>query len=123
MNQQSSDRIVYCRREDLSYECRATLFDQEVNMSENIDFQFPMKKACNAAITSFCKDLPHGHARVIRCLQENVENSAMPKECKDQVQEYTTKAASDYRHLSSPYQSIRCLVSSILITRSCMFHP
>ena len=34
----------------LSYECKATLFDQEVRMAENIDFQFPMKKACSQDI-------------------------------------------------------------------------
>ena len=88
---------VMCRREDLSYECRATLFDQEVNMAENIDFQFPMKKNCSAAIDKFCKNVPHGHARVIRCLQENVENAAMPEQCKTEVAEYTAKTANDYR--------------------------
>lgn len=39
-----------CRRQELSYECKATLFDQEVRMAENIDFQFPMKKACSQDI-------------------------------------------------------------------------
>ena len=39
-----------CRRQELSYECKATLFDQEVRMAENIDFQFPMKKACRQDI-------------------------------------------------------------------------
>ena len=40
----------HCRRQELSYECKATLFDQEVRMAENIDFQFPMKKACSQDI-------------------------------------------------------------------------
>ena len=43
-------RLVACRRQELSYECKATLFDQEVRMAENIDFQFPMKKACSQDI-------------------------------------------------------------------------
>ena len=43
------------RRQELSYECKATLFDQEVRMAENIDFQFPMKKACAADMQRFCK--------------------------------------------------------------------
>ena len=38
-------------------------------MAESIDFQFPMKKACGAAIKQFCSSVPHNHARVIRCLQ------------------------------------------------------
>jgi len=121
-----SARVLRClqdSREQLSYECRATLFDQEVcsplplspppaidrwprssalrrllvavyvstpcgtelrvfvlwcvgagrhwqvRLAEDIDFKFPMKKACAKEITSFCKDVPHGHARIISCLQ------------------------------------------------------
>ena len=44
------DLLHDCRRQELSYECKATLFDQEVRMAENIDFQFPMKKACSQDI-------------------------------------------------------------------------
>ena len=86
-----------CRREDLSYECRATLFDQEVSMAESIDFQFPMKKACSSAIDQFCKDIPHGHARTIRCLQDNLENAAMPDACRKEVQDHVASIAKDYR--------------------------
>lgn len=116
-----SARVLRClqdSREQLSYECRATLFDQEVRpapalpvghpsmapqlgartpsaavygstqwdsaegcnaearrvsaqvrLAEDIDFKFPMKKACAKEITTFCKDVPHGHARIISCLQ------------------------------------------------------
>lgn len=45
-----SSLFLTCRRQELSYECKATLFDQEVRMAENIDFQFPMKKACSQDI-------------------------------------------------------------------------
>ena len=68
-------------------------------MAENIDFQFPMKKNCSTAIDKFCKNVPHGHARVIRCLQENMDNAAMPEQCKTEVAEYTAKTANDYRHV------------------------
>ena len=37
-------------------------------MAEDIDFKYPMKKACAWEITSFCKNVPQGHARVIRCV-------------------------------------------------------
>ena len=46
----SDNLLRHCRRQELSYECKATLFDQEVRMAENIDFQFPMKKACSQDI-------------------------------------------------------------------------
>ena len=54
-------------------------------MAEDIDFKYPMKKACAWEISTFCKDVPHGHARVVRCLEENIENTDMSKECKDEV--------------------------------------
>ena len=57
----------------------------QVRMAEDIDFKYPMKKACAWEISTFCKDVPHGHARVVRCLEENIENTDMSKECKDEV--------------------------------------
>ena len=44
---QGSARVIRCltnQRNALSPVCRATLFDEEVRFSENIDFQFPMKE-------------------------------------------------------------------------------
>lgn len=42
---------------------------QQVQMAEDIDFKYPMRKSCAWEISSFCKDVPHGRARIIRCLQ------------------------------------------------------
>ncbi|KAK9821811.1 hypothetical protein WJX81_008502 [Elliptochloris bilobata] len=95
-----SARVIRClqdRRSDLSYECKATLFDQEVRMAENIDFQFPMKKSCNADIDRFCKDVQHGHAKTIRCLQDNLADPAMSATCKTEVEKHVQHAAQDYR--------------------------
>ena len=39
----------------------------QVRFSENLDFQYPMKEACQAELTRYCKDVPHGNARAIRC--------------------------------------------------------
>jgi hypothetical protein len=67
---QGSARVIRClesQRGSLSSSCRATLFDEEVRFSENIDFQYPMKKACAKEIELFCPKVPHGNARVIRC--------------------------------------------------------
>ena len=69
---QGSARVIRClqdAREELTYECRATLFDAEVRMAEDIDFKYPMKRACTAEIQAFCSGVQHGQARVIRCLQ------------------------------------------------------
>lgn len=67
---QGSARVIRCltnSRDKLSPVCRATLFDEEVRFSENIDFQYPMKTACVREISQYCKDIPHGNAKVIRC--------------------------------------------------------
>jgi len=58
--------MCVCSRQDLSAQCSAQLFDEEVDMAESIDFQIPMKAACRREISTFCKNVPHGHARVIR---------------------------------------------------------
>jgi Golgi apparatus protein 1 len=66
---QGDARVIRClqtQREKLSSHCRAEMFNEEVRFSENIDFQYPMKQACLREIDRYCKDVPHGQARVIR---------------------------------------------------------
>lgn len=66
---QGSARVIRClqdNRNSLDQKCAAALFDHEVKMAEDIDFKYPMKRACAWEINSFCKDVPHGHARVVR---------------------------------------------------------
>lgn len=58
--------LLLGRRDQLSQLCSAQLFDEEVDMAESIDFQIPMKAACTREMGTLCKDVPHGHARVIR---------------------------------------------------------
>lgn len=41
----------------------------QVKMAEDIDFKYPTRKACAWEISNFCSNVPHGHARVMRCLQ------------------------------------------------------
>jgi len=48
-------------------------------MAEDIDFKYPMRKACAWEISTFCPNVPHGHARVIRCLQKEIDNEDMSK--------------------------------------------
>jgi hypothetical protein len=66
---QGSARVIRClqaQRDKLTLDCQATLFDEEVRFSDNIDFQYPMKVACKQEMATFCKNIPHGQARVIR---------------------------------------------------------
>eukprot|EP00798_Chlamydomonas_sp_ICE-L_P010489 gene10489-8455_t len=95
-----SARVIRClssKRNSLSPLCRATLFDEEVRFSENIDFQFPMKAACTSEMNSFCKGIPHGNARVIRCLQNNKDAKGFGSPCKVEIQSYENEMSKDYR--------------------------
>jgi len=93
-------RVLRClqdNREKLTYECRATLFDKEVQLSEDIDFQYPMKKSCGKEIDRFCKDVPTGNARVIQCLVDHDEETDFSQECRSEVKRYEIRAGQDYR--------------------------
>eukprot|EP00775_Hariotina_reticulata_P012795 gene12795-12923_t len=95
-----SARVIRClqsKRENLSSLCRAQLFDEEVNFSENIDFQYPMKQACLKEIDKFCSNVPHGNARVIRCLQDSKNQKEFGKACRKEVADYEHKSSQDYR--------------------------
>mmetsp|Transcript_2773 Transcript_2773/g.6900 ORF Transcript_2773/g.6900 Transcript_2773/m.6900 type:complete len:501 (-) Transcript_2773:276-1778(-) len=95
-----SARVIRClqdQREELTYECRATLFDREVRFAEDIDFKYRLKMACSAEAKLFCKDIPHGHARVIRCLQNNSEDPYMSTECKEEISRDENRENEDYR--------------------------
>lgn len=97
---QGSARVIRClqdNRKDLSYECKATLFDQEVRMAEDIDFKYPMKQACQAELERFCGDVPQGHAQQVRCLQEHILEPEMSAECKDEVERDMIRMNQDYR--------------------------
>eukprot|EP00873_Tetraselmis_striata_P011681 jgi/Tetstr1/431945/TSEL_002252.t1 len=95
-----SARVIRClqdQRESLSFECRATLFDQEVRMSESLDFQYPMKKACKGELKQFCAAVPAGNARQIRCLQEHTEDADMGPACREEVERQEHRQSEDYR--------------------------
>lgn len=95
-----SARVIRClsnQRDSLSPICRATLFDEEVRFSENIDFQFPLKAACTREISTFCKDIPHGNARVLRCLQEKKRSKGFGEACRIEVIKYENTISKDYR--------------------------
>ncbi|MEW5299471.1 MAG: hypothetical protein WDW36_002486 [Sanguina aurantia] len=95
-----SARVIRCltnSRDKLSPVCRATLFDEEVRFSENIDFQYPMKTACVREISQYCKDIPHGNAKVIRCLQNKKDEKDFGKPCREEVVTYEAEISKDYR--------------------------
>ena len=59
-------RCLMGQREALSPACAAMLFDTQVAMAENIDYNWPLKKACYVEIERHCGGVQHGRARVYR---------------------------------------------------------
>jgi golgi apparatus protein 1 len=76
-------RCLQEKRDHLSDQCRSTLFDQEVTMSESIEFNKPMQDACAEEIETFCDGIPSGHARVLWCLQQHQEEADFGSACHD----------------------------------------
>jgi len=95
-----SARIIGCfqqNRNQLSFECKAALFDQEQQMAEDIDFLYPLKRACANEIPMLCSEVPHGHARIVRCLQENLDDPVVGRVCRLEVQKENQRQGTDYR--------------------------
>ena len=66
-------------------------------MAEDIDFKYPMKRACTSEIQKFCAGMEHGHARIIRCLQDNLEDESFSGECREEVTRDQIRSNQDYR--------------------------
>jgi hypothetical protein len=45
----------------------------------------PLPQACSNERVAFCRDVPPGRGRVIRCLVDNMDNPRFGAECKQQV--------------------------------------
>lgn len=59
-------RCLQDARQELSHECRATLFDHEVRAAEDVDFNFPLRSACTTEISELCKGVQQGQALILR---------------------------------------------------------
>lgn len=90
-------RCLMDQRDSLTYECRATLFDQEVRLSENVDFQYPIKKHCAQEIKEHCSEVPKGSGRVLSCLAHSAPREEFNGECKSAVERYQKRQGDDYR--------------------------
>ena len=41
--------------------------------------------------------MQHGHAKIIRCLEDNLEQPTFNATCKAEIQKHAVNAATDYR--------------------------
>jgi Cysteine rich repeat len=81
---QGDARVIRClekSRQALQDDCKVALFDHMTLMSEDIDFNKPLKDACSAEIKENCAKVNPGHSRVIRCLQDG-ERDTYSDKCK-----------------------------------------
>jgi golgi apparatus protein 1 len=101
--QPGSARVIRClqkKRDDgepLSQNCKSALFEQEVILAEDIDFQYPLRAACAEELTTICKHAKKGRGRLVRCLQEKVDDTQMGTECAAEVRKNMRHMATDYR--------------------------
>ena len=54
--------------------------------TEDIDFKYPLQQACVTEVALLCRDVAHGHARVVRCLEGHLESDHMSQECREAVE-------------------------------------
>ncbi len=67
---------------------------------------------------AFCKDVQHGHAKVIRCLEDNLEQPTFNATCKAEIQKHAANSATDYRWTAAPQSSC---VAPVLPMVICFF--
>jgi golgi apparatus protein 1 len=95
-----SARVIQCLQDNrniLNSQCRKRLLELEMEIAEDIDFQYPLKMQCAAELKVLCKDVKKGHARAIRCLQDNVDSRNMGPECRVEVRRNMRIMSLDYR--------------------------
>ncbi|GIL63487.1 hypothetical protein Vafri_17538 [Volvox africanus] len=80
----------------LSPECRAA--EEEVERLEHEDVRLNPKlmRECPLAVSGFCADVPPGDARVISCLQTNMDKGHFPAGCRLAIRQLTDRAAVKY---------------------------
>ncbi|GIL81323.1 hypothetical protein Vretimale_1124 [Volvox reticuliferus] len=80
----------------LSPECRAA--EEEVERLEHEDVRLNPKlmRECPLAVSGFCADVPPGDARVISCLQANMDKGHFPAGCRLAIRQLTDRAAVKY---------------------------
>ena len=75
-------RCLEENRQHLEDDCKDASFYRMARMSEDIDFNKPLKDACTFEIKENCGKVDPGQSRVVRCLQDGKRKSYSDK-CKE----------------------------------------
>jgi Golgi apparatus protein 1 len=89
-------------RKDLQEACRASVFQREVESSEDIRLNNDVYKSCKAEISQSCSNKEFGEARMLMCLWETSAlkpgaSTSFSPECKTEVDRLTIRSVQDYR--------------------------
>lgn len=107
---QGDARVIRCleeSREQLTTDCRVAMFDHMTRMSEDIDFNKPLKDACSSEIKQNCANVNPGHSRVVRCLQDGKRKKYSDKCKKVRSSSIVVSCFLHARNMSSG-QLLRC---------------
>jgi len=93
-------KVLRCLRKNsdkLSPECKESMHIQGQVEAMDVTFKPLIFNACQNAIRTFCRDIPSGEAKVIQCLQDNLENPEFPRKCKIEVEDDLEASNHDWR--------------------------
>eukprot|EP00241_Pyramimonas_parkeae_P000739 CAMPEP_0114234490 /NCGR_PEP_ID=MMETSP0058-20121206/5737_1 /TAXON_ID=36894 /ORGANISM="Pyramimonas parkeae, CCMP726" /LENGTH=1041 /DNA_ID=CAMNT_0001346173 /DNA_START=77 /DNA_END=3202 /DNA_ORIENTATION=+ len=95
-------RIQACleaNKGSLRPQCQQILLTRNVLATHNWRFKFAIFSSCKKERQLFCKDVPEGENRVVRCLQDHTQDVEMSARCKKAVEIDEIKASGDSRLL------------------------
>jgi hypothetical protein len=71
---------------------------QLCSITHGVDHQLTSALAATLQeLQEWCGDVPHDHARAIRCLQDHQERPGFGQPCREELVHHQEHAASDYR--------------------------
>lgn len=91
------------QRDRLSEKCRAALFKNEAEESEDVRLRTDVLEVCRLAISAECDGIPFGEARMLMCLWENVVAARQEsgwgayEECAAKVTDLVGRQVSHYQ--------------------------
>mgnify|MGYP001157971688 FL=1 len=85
------------RKEGYGKECEAKLFERETWMSGDWRFKYALASECASEAQVLCQGVAAGGGRVIRCLQEKLDDPRVGKACREAVFGDQQRSHSDVR--------------------------
>ena len=93
-------RVKGCLRKNkqsLTSECSAILFKVKMEQAEDIRLDVPLKKACQAEMSTHCKDVEMGKGRIRNCLWDKRNEDNFSEDCKAKLTPAMEAQEADYR--------------------------